>query len=56
MYNIRKGKLLQTAFDDVEGTKKKNYQLLEKEINVIATMTYEINPLTYEVSDYNLGT
>lgn len=56
MYNIRKGKLLQTAFDDVEGTKKKNYQLLEKEINIIDTMTYEINPLTYEVSDYNLGT
>lgn len=33
----------------LRGTKKKNSQLLEKEINIIATMTYE-------VSDYNLGT
>lgn len=40
----------------LRGTKKKNSQLLEKEINIIATMTYEINPLTYEVSYYNLGT
>lgn len=40
----------------LRGTKKKNSKLLEKEINIIATMTYEINLLTYEVSDYNLGT
>lgn len=40
----------------LRGTKEKNSKLLEKEINIIATMTYEINLLTYEVSDYNLGT